>query len=176
MTDQPLKTFCQELVWNDDVESGNYFAVVIAPDQATAERLIAAEMLSDTNTTLFEELSGDEEPRTLKRYYDTHGELGSWGDIGGTACPNCTSHNGHDSGAIHAWATGQARVMECRSCGFEWAPLGFGQKRKQMEEAARAQIAALDGFEHESASDPDDDPDYDDQGNLLPGVDHGAAA
>lgn len=150
----PMKLFCQELVWFDDVERGNYFAVVLAPDEDTAKRMIAAEMLEAGSDNLLELFGHDpDEPMTLDNYYRKHGELGSWGDIGGTACPNCTSHCGRPNGD-HIEVDGKTVDKHvCGSCGYEWLPLGFGEKRRELEDAARAQIAQLDEIERQSASD-----------------------
>jgi len=171
---EELKTFCQELVWFDDTERGDYFAVVLAPNQEIAERMIAAEMLDAGNDSLFELYGHDDElPSTLKHYYDSHGELGAWGDIGGTACPNCTSHTGQPAGDEVEIDGCVRRQHICSACGYSWIPLGFDDAtRTQLEDGARQTIAALDEIERESASDGEDDPDYDDQGNLKVGVDN----
>ena len=153
---QPLKTYCQELLWYGEADCGTYFAVVLAPDDATAKRMIAAKMLQDGSDNLYEFFENtdrrEEEagPKTLERYYDTHGELGAWSDIGGTACPNCTSHNGHRTEDGEQVAG--VNVHECHTCGYRWAPMGFGEKRAELEAAALADIGALDEVERESAA------------------------
>lgn len=170
MTDKKLELFCQELVWFDDMDRGSHFAVVLAPDKDTAERLIAAEMLEAGSDNLFELYGHEEdgEPKTLARYYREHGELGAWGDIGGTACPNCTSHAGRETGEHFDMDGATRAIHECGACGFRWAPMGFGQKRQELEAAALEAIAGLDEVERESAT----DPDYDGDGNLKAGVDN----
>jgi Zn ribbon nucleic-acid-binding protein len=154
-----MQTFTFEANYPDD--GGSRADMVIAPDRDTARRLAAVQTLEDNGWTLASRGS-----ESLLSFYDgsryepgdhmdVHAE---WGDLKGTACPNCTSHNGQHNGGIHAWTTGQAKVFECSACGYTWVPLGFGVKRKILEAAARDAIAGLKEYEQKSlAADPVDD-------------------
>jgi Zn ribbon nucleic-acid-binding protein len=147
-----MKLYCQELLWHGDDEQGTYFAVVVAPDNASAERLIAATMLNDDDAadgaTLRERLEYQDH-KTFAEYYAEHSELGAWGDLNGSACPNCTSH----STVPIQLALIAAR--ECTSCGYQFAPIGFGEKRREMEAAAIEQLVELDQIEAEIAAEDD---------------------
>lgn len=157
MTDDPnLTTYCLQMLWNDDPENGTYFAVVLAPDDETAERMVAAEMLSHGQDNLFELYGHEEEPGTLTRYFESHSELSAWGDLSGIACPNCTSHAGRPNGD-HIELDGKtAQKHVCSSCGYAWLPLGFDEPtRTQLEDAASIFISKLDDIERESAQQDD---------------------
>jgi len=149
--DERMKTYAQELLWFGEDEQGTFFAVVIAPDDETAEKLIALEMLQHHE-------AGLEGCESLKEFYDEHTELGGWGDLKGTACPNCTAHCGREASLGLPAGEVVLKVLECSTCGYTWAPLGFGKRRDALEESVRVTIANMDEIERKLVAGEEDEP------------------
>lgn len=138
-----LKTFIEERIWFGDMEQGSFCSIVLAPDEETAERLIGLDMLKHHGEVNL----AAQGAASFRAFYNQHETTAAWGDIGGTACPNCTSHSGTPSECGEQIAG--VAVHECSSCAYRWVPLGFGEKREEMERSAREQIAGLDTLEVE---------------------------
>jgi hypothetical protein len=140
-------------------DGGTRADCVIAPDRDTARRLAAVQTLEDNNDTLHSQAA-----ETLLDYYDDAPFsytgmmeiMSEWGDLDGTACPNCTAHCGRPNGN-HVELDGATReVLECSSCDYQWLALGHNpEKRAAAIEATKKEIAQLDGYERMSACDPD---------------------
>lgn len=143
-----MKTFFREMIWNDDTDQGSYSAVVIAPDDATAERIVALAMLDNEDAphdaAAAAEMLCDLSAGSLHAYYEQHAEMQCWDGLNGTACPNCTSHCGKPTGNHFEMDGATREIHECDECGFTWAPLGFGEKRKELETLAIETIARAD--------------------------------
>jgi hypothetical protein len=137
-----MKTYTLDAAYEDD-DGGNRCDIVIAPDEATAKRLAAVQILEDNEWSL-EDRGND----TLSSFYESEIDLlATWTDLKGTACPNCTSHGGRDTGQETELG---GTVHECATCGYTWLPMGFGKLRAQLEEAATKAIANLDVYEARS--------------------------
>lgn len=155
-----LKTFTFESHYPED-DGGTRADMVIAPDRDTARRLAAAQTLDDNGWTL----AGQGCPDLLTFYdgpmYDDGAKMSveaEWGDLKGTACPNCTAHCGKPNGD-HIEIDGAEREKHtCSACGYAWFPMGFDPVlRPQLEASALDAIAGLDDYEKKSLeADPDD--------------------
>jgi hypothetical protein len=138
-----MQTYFREMIWDNDRDSGNFGACVIAPDDASAERLIALDMMNHTDAG-----PEDDSPEaaadwlaehdfgSVAAYYASHGVYSAWGDLKGHACPNCTAH----SGTIICGSNG----FECETCGYKWVAVGMGAKRAELEEGALMLLAFAD--------------------------------
>jgi hypothetical protein len=157
---KPLQTFTFESQYPED--DGLRADIVLAPDRDTARRLAAVETLEDNDWTL----AGQGCDSLLSFYDGSHFDEGhkmdveaEWGDLGGTACPNCTSHGGRPNGNLLIDHDGNdLPIHVCAACGYSWAPLGFDKTARQLlEDDARNSIAALDEYERASLQDDEEE-------------------
>lgn len=155
-----LKTFVFEAHYPED-DGGTRCDVVLAPDRDTARRLAAVQALTDNSWTL----AGQGCPDLLTFYDGSMFEDGAkmdveaeWGDLAGTACPNCTSHAGRPNGD-HLEIDGAERLKHlCTACGYIWFPMGFDPViRPQLEAATLGTIAELDEIERNLLVEADDE-------------------
>lgn len=158
MADEDWDTYFFEAHYPYD-DGGTRADCVIAPDRDTARRLAAVQCLEDNGDTL----ASQGAPSLLEYYGDAPFRysgfmeiMAEWGDLDGTACPNCTAHCGQPNGN-HVELDGATReVHQCSSCDYRWVPLGHDPvKRAEAIEATKREIAQLDLYEQISLIDLD---------------------
>lgn len=147
-----MQTYFREMIWDNDPECGNFGACVIAEDDASAERLIALDMMrhtdagpSDDTAQAAAEWLAEHDYGSLAEYYASHGLYSAWGDLKGHSCPNCTAHGGK----IICGSNG----FECGTCGYKWVAVGMGPKRAELEEAALMALTFADEIDAILAAD-----------------------
>ena len=154
-----MTTFTFESRYRDG--GGGRCDVIVAPDRDTAIRAAAMGIIVDNDW----EGSVHTDYPSLSDFFEGEMEiLSEWEDLNGTACPNCTSHNGKETGD-HFDLNGATReVLQCEACGYQWVPLGLAPEAAVgMSHDLKAE---LDAFERENMSKEscrtegcDEDPD-----------------
>lgn len=136
---EELQTFTFEGHYHES-DGGNRCDIVRAYDRDQALALAAIELIDGNGWDRERYESGGElTVKSLADLYEDEVHIDAeWNDLKGTACPNCTSHGGRDTSIEH----GAGTIHECRSCGFQWVPLGHKiNPSQQTSEQIDAEIA-----------------------------------
>lgn len=123
-----IQTFTFEGHYKESDDSGGRCDVVLAYNERQAKRIAALSMISD-NEWDNPEWGRLDSYESLEDAYDKEIQIDSqWSDLNGTACPNCTSHNGVEVSQVEIGdPAGDEEfhpVYECATCGYRWIPLG----------------------------------------------------
>jgi Zn ribbon nucleic-acid-binding protein len=133
------RPFTFEGKYNESDDSGGRCDIVMAYNRRQAIRLAAMQMILDNEWN-----DGSRCYTSLEDAYDEEITiLHEWEDGPGDVCPSCSSMHSRDT--LNDFAGSGGTIHECKSCGFQWVPLG----RKLMPEApTEAGIdAELDAFQ-----------------------------
>lgn len=119
-----IQTFTFEGHYTESSDAGSRCDVERAYTREQALSLAAIQMIEDNgwDRDRFEEVIEDGSISSLAELYEEEIHIDSeWAGLKGRACPNCTSHGGRDTLLEH----GAGTIHECRSCYFQWVPLGI---------------------------------------------------
>ncbi len=122
--------YCFESSYDDG--NGTRFDVVWAYSLGQAICLAALSVLTDNEWKLEPQPNADPDAgiySQLIAWWDNHMTVeAERGDLGGAACPACTSHDTHEHTSIEIGDVAEDEpyvpVHQCKTCNFEWAALG----------------------------------------------------